>query len=60
MAIVGGAFLPSLFGHIADVASLRAAYAVPLAAYLGISVFGFAAARSPPAGPRAAAAAAAH
>jgi MFS transporter, FHS family, L-fucose permease len=43
MAIVGGAFLPRLSGHIADVASLRAAYVVPLLAYLGISAFGFAA-----------------
>ncbi len=49
MAIVGGAFLPSLYGHIADVASLRAAYAVPLSAYVGISAFGFAAARALPA-----------
>lgn len=46
MAIVGGAFLPLLFGHIADAASLRAAYAVPLGAYLCISAFGFAAARA--------------
>ena len=49
MAIVGGAFLPSLYGHIADIASLRAAYAVPLSAYVCISVFGFAAARALPA-----------
>ena len=49
MAITGGAFLPSLYGHIADVASLRAAYAVPLSAYVCISIFGFAAARAVPA-----------
>ncbi len=49
MAIVGGAFLPRLAGHIADLSGLRAAYIVPLLAYLCISAFGFAAARSPPA-----------
>jgi MFS transporter, FHS family, L-fucose permease len=47
MAIVGGAFLPRLAGHIADLSGLRAAYVVPLFAYLCISAFGFAASRSP-------------
>jgi len=60
MAIVGGAFLPRLAGHIADVASLRAAYLVPLLAYLCISVFGFAAARARPAAAHAAAGGVAH
>ena len=45
MAIVGGAFLPSLAGKIADELSLRDAYVVPLIAYLCISAFGFAASR---------------
>ena len=49
MAIVGGAFLPSLAGRIADELSLRDAYTVPLLAYLCISVFGFAASRVVPA-----------
>ena len=48
MAIVGGAFLPRLAGHIADLAGLRAAYVVPMLAYLCISVFGFAAVRAAP------------
>lgn len=48
MAIVGGAFLPRLAGHIADMSGLRAAYIVPLLAYGCISVFGFAAARVRP------------
>jgi MFS transporter, FHS family, L-fucose permease len=52
MAIVGGAFLPRLAGHIADVEGLRAAYVVPLFAYLCISAFAFAAARPLPAAPR--------
>jgi FHS family L-fucose permease-like MFS transporter len=52
MAIVGGAFLPRLAGHIADLSGLRAAYIVPLLAYLCISAFGFAAARSAPAAAR--------
>jgi FHS family L-fucose permease-like MFS transporter len=49
MAIVGGAVLPFIAGHIADaMLNLRPAYVVPLSAYLGISVFGFAAARALP------------
>jgi len=48
MAIVGGAFLPRLAGHIADVAGLRAAYVVPMLAYLCISAFGLAAAQALP------------
>ena len=60
MAIVGGAFLPRLAGHLADIASLRAAYVVPLLAYLCISVFGFAAARVPPVNQRSTAAGLAH
>ena len=41
------AFLPRLAGYIAD-HSMRAAYLVPLCAYLGITAFGFAAARVRP------------
>jgi MFS transporter, FHS family, L-fucose permease len=46
MAIVGGAVLPLIVGHIADVAGLRAAYTVPMIAYACISVFGAAAAKA--------------
>jgi len=60
MAIVGGAFLPRLAGYIADLTSLRAAYAVPLIAYLCISAFGFAAARALPGAPQATASRLAH
>ncbi len=50
MAIVGGAVLPRLSGRIADLAdNVRPAYVVPLAAYVLISLFGFAAARVRPA-----------
>jgi MFS transporter, FHS family, L-fucose permease len=45
MAIVGGAVLPLLVGHVADAAGLRTAYAVPMVAYLCISAFGIAASR---------------
>lgn len=49
VAIVGGAFLPPLFGRIADASGdLRAAYVVPLIAYALISCFGLAAARARP------------
>lgn len=45
MAIVGGAVLPLIVGHIADLAGLRAAYVVPTLAYACIAAFGIAAAR---------------
>ncbi|HEV7432448.1 MAG TPA: MFS transporter, partial [Steroidobacteraceae bacterium] len=50
MAIVGGAVLPLIVGHVADQAGLRAAYAVPMLAYACISAFGFAALRARHAG----------
>jgi FHS family L-fucose permease-like MFS transporter len=43
VAIVGGAFLPQLYGHIADVAGRSTAYAVPAAAYAVIVLFALAA-----------------
>jgi FHS family L-fucose permease-like MFS transporter len=45
MAIVGGAVLPVIVGHVADAAGLRAAYVVPMIAYACISAFGIAASR---------------
>lgn len=42
MGIIGGAFLPLLFGYIADVASHQVAYLVCLPAYLYIMYFAFA------------------
>lgn len=60
MAIVGGAVLPPLVGHIADLAGLRAAYFVPFIAYACISAFGVAASRARAATPLAAASHAAH
>jgi len=60
MAIVGGAVLPALVGHIADLAGLRAAYLVPLIAYALISAFAVAASRTRAASPLAAVINAAH
>jgi MFS transporter, FHS family, L-fucose permease len=45
MAIVGGAVLPLLMGHLADRFGLHIAYVVPLAAYACIAAFGLAASR---------------
>lgn len=45
MAIVGGAVLPLVVGHIADLSGLRAAYFVPMLAYSCIAAFGIAALR---------------
>jgi fucose permease len=41
MGIIGGAFLPLLFGYVADVASHQVAYLVCLPAYLYIMYFAF-------------------
>jgi len=46
VAIVGGAALPQLYGHIADVAGRSVAYVVPALAYLVILVFALAAHRA--------------
>lgn len=45
VAIVGGAVLPVIVGHVADATSLRFAYLVPMLAYLCISAFGIGASR---------------
>ena len=41
MGIIGGAFLPLLFGYVADVASHQVAYLVCLPAYIYIMYFAF-------------------
>lgn len=41
MAILGGALLPPLQGHIADVAGLRISYIVPLVAYAYVGFYGW-------------------
>jgi FHS family L-fucose permease-like MFS transporter len=40
VAIVGGAIIPLLTGHLADISSLASALAVPALCYLGILLFG--------------------
>ncbi len=46
MAIVGGAILPRIVGHIADVVSLHAAYLVPMVAYACVAAFALSAGRA--------------
>ena len=46
MAIIGGAILPQLAGRVADAAGLHAAYLVPMAAYIVITVFAMSAAKA--------------
>ncbi len=41
MAILGGALLPPLQGHIADVAGLQLSYIVPLVAYAYVAFYGW-------------------
>jgi FHS family L-fucose permease-like MFS transporter len=45
MAIIGGAVLPLVMGHLADLFGLRQAYVVPLLGYMCIAAFGLAASR---------------
>lgn len=40
VAIIGGAILPSVVGHLADRTSLTTAFLIPMAAYALIAVFG--------------------
>ena len=46
VAIVGGAFLPQLYGHVADLHGRSFAYVVPAAAYAVIVLFAIAARRA--------------
>jgi FHS family L-fucose permease-like MFS transporter len=41
MAILGGAILPPLQGHIADIAGLQVSYIVPLVAYAYVAFYGW-------------------
>jgi FHS family L-fucose permease-like MFS transporter len=41
MAILGGALLPPLQGHIADIAGLQISYVVPLVAYAYVAYYGW-------------------
>jgi len=50
MAIIGGAILPQIAGRIADAAGLHAAFLLPMAAYIAISVFALMAAKARVAG----------
>lgn len=50
MAIIGGAILPRITGHIADTAGLHPAFLLPMVAYAAISVFAFLAAKARVAG----------
>ena len=45
MSIVGGALLPVLFGHVADISGIAVAFVIPMVAYFGIAAFAAAAAR---------------
>ena len=47
VAIVGGAVIPPLTGHMADLFSLRAALIVPAICYVGILAYGVYARRPP-------------
>jgi MFS transporter, FHS family, L-fucose permease len=42
MAIVGGALLPKLMGHVGDVYDMSIAFLVPLVCFAGIAIYGYA------------------
>lgn len=46
MAIIGGAILPQVAGKVADASGLHAAFLVPMAAYIAITVFAMSAAKA--------------
>jgi FHS family L-fucose permease-like MFS transporter len=46
MAIIGGAILPQVAGKVADASGLHAAFLVPMAAYVAITVFAMSAAKA--------------
>jgi FHS family L-fucose permease-like MFS transporter len=46
MAIIGGAVLPQIAGRLADAAGLHAAFLIPMAAYVAITVFALSAAKA--------------
>jgi len=46
-AIVGGAIIPPLTGHLADIAGLHIAMALPAACYVVIAAFALFASRKP-------------
>jgi len=46
MAIIGGAVLPLIGGRVADAGSLNAAFLIPMAGYVILTVFAVAAART--------------
>jgi FHS family L-fucose permease-like MFS transporter len=50
MAISGGALLPLLMGHLADLYSVRIAFLVPLACFAYLSFLAFAPSRTAKAG----------
>ena len=41
MAIMGGAIMPKLMGHIADVHGMSAGFIVPLICFLAVALYGF-------------------
>lgn len=49
-AIVGGAFVPYVFGHVADVSTLQIALIVPVVCYAIIATFGMWAVKNPSSG----------
>ena len=41
MAIMGGAIMPNLMGHIADVHGMSAGFIVPLVCFVFVALYGF-------------------
>ena len=41
MAIMGGAIMPKLMGHVADVHGMSAGFAVPMVCFIVVAGYGF-------------------
>jgi len=42
MAIMGGAIMPKLMGHIADISNVSLSFVVPLVCFVVVAIYGFA------------------
>lgn len=42
MAIMGGAIMPKLMGHVADISNVSLSFVVPLVCFIAVAIYGFA------------------
>ena len=42
MAVMGGAIMPKLIGHVADTSNISLSFVVPLVCFVVVAIYGFA------------------